>query len=133
VAIGPSIDLASDTVVHQIGGRYIANLRLKPREEVLQPPGISLLAGGTPAEAAEQMRQAFPDPVQFARIRESSRVVGLATVGAIHAVGFEVRVDPSAKFPNHARLAHSEGVAGFSEANLTKLSSVFADVATPEH
>src|SRR5713226_725201 len=119
------MDLASDTVVHRIGGGDIANLRLKPREQGLQPPGISLLAGGTPAEAAEQMRQAFPDPVKFARIRESSRMVGSATVAAIHAVGFEVRADPSAKFPNHARLAHSEGVAGFSEANLAKLSSVF--------
>jgi hypothetical protein len=126
------MDIASDTVVHRIGGKEIANLRLKPREQTLQPPGISLLAGGTPAEAAEQMRQAFPDPVKFARIRGSCSVVASATVAAIQVVGFEVRSEPSTKFPNHARLTHPEGVAGFSDANLALLVSVFNETATPE-
>jgi hypothetical protein len=125
-------DLTLDTVVHRIGGREIANFRLKPREQALQPPGISLLAGGTPAEAAEQMRQAFPDPVLFARIDLASRIVASATVAAIQAAGFEVRPDPSAKFPNHARLTHPEGVAGFSNENLAKLCSVFQETTTPE-
>jgi hypothetical protein len=124
--------IAADTVVHRIGGKDIANLRLKPREQTLQPPDISMLAGVTPAEAAEQMRQAFPDPVKFARIRESCRVVGSATVAVIQASGFEVRSEPSAKFPNHARLTHPNGVAGFSDANLAQLASVFNETATPE-
>jgi hypothetical protein len=126
------MDIASDTVVHRIGGKEIANLRLKPREQTLQPPGISLLVGGTAAEAAEQMRQAFPDPVKFARIRELCRVVASATVGAIQAAGFAVRTEPSIKFPNHARLTHPDEVAGFSDANLAKLVSVFEDTATLE-
>jgi hypothetical protein len=36
------------------------NLVLKPPEEILSPPGISVLKGGTPAEVAAQMRKAFP-------------------------------------------------------------------------
>jgi hypothetical protein len=122
----------SDTVVHRIGGKEIANLRLKPREEALQPPGISLLAGGTPTEAAQQMRQAFPDPVKFARIREACCMVASATVAAIQAVGFDVRAEPSIKFPNHARLTHPDGIAGFSDANLARLVRVLQETATPE-
>jgi hypothetical protein len=124
--------MAPDTVVHRIGGRDIANLRLKQKEQALSPPGISLLAGGSPAEAAEQTRQAFPDPVKFARLHESSRVVASATVAAIQTAGFDVHPEPSAKFPNHVRLTHHDGIAGFSDANLAQLTNVFQDMATPE-
>jgi hypothetical protein len=122
----------ADTVVHRIGGKDIVNVRLKPREEVLQPPGFSVLVGGTPAQAAEQMRQAFPDPVKFARIRQLSDGVASATVAAIRAAGFDVRPEPSGKFPNHARLIHPAGIAGFSDPNLAHLASVFQETATPE-
>jgi hypothetical protein len=98
----------------------------------LTPPGLSLLLGGTPAEAADQMRQAFPDPDKFARIHALAGVVGSATVAALRAAGFEVITDPSAKFPNHARLTHPEGVAGFTDANLERLSKAFQDTPTPK-
>jgi hypothetical protein len=52
--------LAPGLVVHRIGGGAVANLRLKPRERSLTPPGISVILGGTPQDAADQMRQAFP-------------------------------------------------------------------------
>jgi hypothetical protein len=125
------MDIAQDTVVHRIGGKDIANLRLKSREQTLQPPGIFMLAGGTPAKAAEQMRRAFPDPVKFARIQESCRVTASATVAAIRAEGFEVRSEPSTKFPNHARLTHPEGVVGYADANLALLAGVLQETATP--
>src|SRR5262245_34385224 len=131
MAAGDANTVPPATVVHRIGGGSVANLRLKPREEGLTPPGISVLLGGTPEEAAEQMRQAFPDPKKYARIHAASGTVGSAAVASITAAGFAVIADPSAKFPNHARLTHPDGVAGFSDANLQKLSKVFQDKPTP--
>jgi hypothetical protein len=119
--------LPPGTVVHRIGGGAVANLRLKAREEALTPPGISVLLGGTAVQAAEQMRQAFPDPIKFARLHQLAEVVGSASAAAIRAAGFEVIPDPSAKFPNHARIIHPEGVAGFSDANLERLFKGFQD------
>jgi hypothetical protein len=132
MVVGKPEEIAPETVVHRIGGGRVENLRLNPREATLLPPGISVLLGGTPAEAAEQMRQAFPDPRKFARIREAARVVGATTAEAIRGLGFEVRPDPSDKFPNHARLTHPDGVAGFEDPQLEKLSGVFQDTPTPE-
>jgi hypothetical protein len=123
--------LASTVVVHRIGGGVVDNLRLKPKEEMLTPPGISVLLGGSPAEAAEQMREAFPDPRKFARLHEQSATVGSASVEAITAAGFVVVPDGSKKFPNHARITHPEGAGGFSDANLDKLAAVFQNSATP--
>jgi hypothetical protein len=77
------------------------------------------------------MRQAFPDPYEFARRHGQAETVGSATAEAIRAAGFEVIPDASAKFPNHVRLIHPEGVAGFSEANLEKLSQAFQNSSTP--
>ncbi|MFN8494792.1 MAG: hypothetical protein U0350_44730 [Caldilineaceae bacterium] len=31
----------------------------------------------------------------------------------------------SARFPNHARLIHPDGVAGFNDSNLAKLAQAF--------
>jgi hypothetical protein len=131
MATDDAVPISPDTAVHRVGGGGVKNLRLKPREEVLSPPGFSVLLGGTPAEAAEQMRQAFPDPRKFARVHALARVVGTTTIAALEGAGFQVVADRSAKFPNHARIAHPEGVAGFSEANLHALSRVFTDTPTP--
>jgi hypothetical protein len=60
VVLGKPEDIAPAMVVHRIGGGSVANLRLSQIDLSLQPPGISVLLGGTPQEAAEQMRQAFP-------------------------------------------------------------------------
>ncbi len=122
---------AGGTAVHRVGGAGVESLRLKPREELLVPPGISVLLGDTPAAAAEQMRQAFPDPRKFARIHELAQTVGSTTIALVEAAGFRVVPDPSLKFPNHARLSHAAGVAGFTEENLQALSRVFVDTETP--
>src|SRR5581483_9730866 len=107
------VRLTPEVAVHRIGSGNVANLRLKPAEEALRSPGFSVLLGGTPAEAAEQMRQAFPDPRKFARLHGQAETVGTGTVAAIRAAGFDVLPDPSTKFPNHARVIHPDGAAGF--------------------
>jgi len=131
MSAAPVGEILADTVVHRIGGRDVVNLRLKQREEALLPPGFSVLLEGTPAEAAEQMRQAFPDPVKFAQLHQLSEVVGSTTAAAIAQAGFALLLAPSARFPNHARVIHPDGVAGFSDANLHRLSQVFHDTPTP--
>jgi hypothetical protein len=132
LAVGKPEEIAPDTSVHRIGGAHVENLRLRPREQALTPAGVSVLLGRTPAEAAEQIRQAFPDPKKFTRIRGQARVVGSTTAGAIRQAGFEVLPDPSDKFPNHARLTHPDGASGFTDVNLENLTQVFQDTPTPE-
>ena len=77
------------------------------------------------------MREAFPDPVKFGRIHDLTQVVASATVASIVRVGFLVVLDASAKFPNHGRIVHPDGTAGFSDTNLKKLADVFLNTATP--
>ena len=116
--------IGEDTVVHRLGGGYKENLQLSPLEKDLMPPGISVLLGGTPQEAAAQMRQAFPRSRKWV---ESLQQVGTATVQAIRNAGFEIMIDPTTRFPNHARLIHPDGVAGFTTINLERLAQVFID------
>lgn len=129
--VGRSVVTSPETAVHRIGGGRVANLQLKPRERTLTPPGLSVLLGGPPGQAAGQMRQAFPDPHKFARIREQAQTVGSTMVALIAQAGFGLVADPSDKFPNHARIIHPDGVAGFTDVNLERLSRVFHDTPTP--
>ncbi len=116
----PSLSL--DTIVHRVGGAGIDNLRLSVFDIALNPAGISVLLGGTPGDAANQMRAAYPRSQKW-KIHAST--VASTTVDAIRAAGFDVMLDPTDRFPNHARLIHKDGVAGFSDANLTILAQVF--------
>jgi hypothetical protein len=68
------------------------------------------------------MRNAFPRSRKW---HETRLTIGVSTVAAIRQTGFEVIPDPTARFPNHGRLIHPDGVAGFSQANLTMLALVF--------
>ena len=104
-------------------------MRLKPAESRLEPPGISVLKGGTPAQAAEQVKSAFPGA---ARLHEASRIVGSATEEALRGAGFGLVPDPTRKFPNHHRIVHPEGASGFSEVNLGRLSEAFVDTMLGE-
>jgi RHS repeat-associated protein len=121
--------LPPGTEVHRIGGGQPENLQLKPNERTkLDPPGISTLAGGTPQQAANDMRAAFP---KGTNIQAASQTTGTASVDAIRAAGFDVIHDPSAKFPNHARIVHPDGPAGFDDPeNRKKLSAAFKDTST---
>ena len=124
MAIGRAEDIASDVVVHRVGGAAVENLRLSALEKTLTPPGISVLLGGTPEDAANQMRAAFPRSKKWNR---SGHTVGTSTAAAIRAAGFEIVPDATDRFPNHARLIHAEGVAGFSDHNLTRLAAAFGN------
>ena len=71
--------------IHRIGGGHIANLRMKPAEEQLEPPGISVLKAVSPQEAAEQIKSAFPGATQ---LLEAAKLVGSASEAAIRSTGF---------------------------------------------
>jgi hypothetical protein len=121
---GGPIPVPDDTPVHRIGGGSAVNLAIKPAETALSPPGISLLQGGSPSDAAQAMRQRFPRQAPRGRT-----VVGSATAAAIRAAGFDVIMDPTARFPQHARLIHPQGVAAFTPQNLQRLAQCFQDQA----
>jgi hypothetical protein len=98
---------------------------LKPAESRLNPPGISGLKGGTPADVAEQMRTVFPNAV---KLHELTKTVGSAAEEAIRDAGFDVRPDPTRRFPNHHCVIHSDGVVGFIDDNLARLSETFTNI-----
>lgn len=111
--------------IHRIGGGGLESLRLKQRERSLVPPGISVLRGGTPQEAARQVRDAFPNAT---RLHRAAETIGTTAIDEIRAAGFDIIPDPSRKLPNHHRIVHPDGAAGFDdEENLKKLSQVFQD------
>jgi hypothetical protein len=124
VAIGKPEEVSADTVVHRVGGGNAANLQLSAMDCRQSPPGISILVGRTPQEAAAQMRRAFPKSKKW---QASAQTVGSATVGAVRLAGFEVVPDPTSRFPNHARLIHAAGIAGFTDAQLEILAKSFHD------
>ncbi len=97
---------------------------MKPAEMKLNPPGISVMKGGMPSEAARQVREAFPNA---AKLQEQARIVGSATEGEIRQAGFDILPDPTRKFPNHHRMIHPDGIAGFNDENLGRLSRAFTD------
>ncbi len=116
---GPS-PVPDDVVLHRIGGGFVENLELKQAEENLVPPGISILSGGSPAEAAQTMRRFFPRMAP-----RGKTVVGSITVAKIREAGFDVIMDPTRRFKHHARLIHSSGTAGFNRNNLVRLAECF--------
>jgi hypothetical protein len=112
------------TVIHRIGGGAAGNLQLEPKERTLRPPGISVLIGGTPRDAADQMRQAFP---RARGLHQAAHTVGSATVDAIRRAGFDLIAVPTQNLPNHARIIHRLGAAGFTDEALQDLSRAFQD------
>jgi hypothetical protein len=110
--------------IHRIGGSTVENLRLKQAEAALNPPGISALKTPTPGEAAAQMRAAFP---KAAGLHEAAKTVGTTSEQLIRSAGFDIIANPTRKLPNHHRIIHPEGVAGFSDENLARLAQVFTN------
>jgi hypothetical protein len=124
VGIGKPEDIPPETVVHRIGGGSVGNLLPSPLDSQLTPPGISVLLGGSPQEAAGAMRRAFSKSRKW---RESSKTVGTTTAEAIRRAGFDIVPDPTDRFPNHARLIHPDNAAGFTDDNLNVLAQGFQD------
>jgi hypothetical protein len=110
--------------LHRIGGGSIENLQLKPEEARLNPPGISVLKGPTPAEAAAQIRSAFPEAD---RLHEAAKVIGTSNTEKIRDAGFNVIPNASRKLPTHHRIIHPDGAAGFKHENLKRLSEAFTN------
>jgi hypothetical protein len=111
--------------IHRIGGGNVENLKLKPGEAQLRPPGISVLKSESPIDAAKQIKEAFPNATD---LHETAKVVGSTNEKLIKSTGFDLMPDPTKKFKNHHRLIHPAGVDGFSEENLVKLSKVFTNI-----
>jgi len=107
---------------HRIGGGSVDNLRLKPREERLRQPGISVIEAKTAQEAAQRIRQAFPKAME---LHEAGKTVGSTTETQIIDAGFAIIAAPTRNLPGHHRIIHPEGLPGFTEANLKKLSEAF--------
>jgi hypothetical protein len=59
-------------------------------------------------------------------------VIASTTVDKIRQAGFNVLPNPTKKLPQHYRLIHPEGVAGFTDANLLRLSAVFIETSGHE-
>jgi hypothetical protein len=114
-----------DGCVHRVGGGDEKNLGLKPHEAKLDPPGISILIGGTPAETAAAFRRVFGPKSSLGR---AASTVGTAEIEQIRAVGFDVIPAPTSNFPNHGRIIHPrDGAAGFTPENLERLARVFTN------
>lgn len=107
---------------HRLGGASVENLRLKPREKSLDPPGISVIRAATPEAAVEEMLTAFTSQ---GTIRGLAATVASATEEEIVRAGFAVMPDRSRRLPNHCRIIHDEGVDGFRDENLERLSAAF--------
>jgi hypothetical protein len=115
---------AGNRDVHRIGGARIENLRLKPREATLELPGISVIKAPTPGAAAQEMRTGLP---KARNLHRQGETIGSASEEAIRAAGFDVVPSPSAALPNHHRIIHPGGVAGFNDANLARLAEAFVN------
>ncbi len=115
---------AGNRDIHRIGGASIENLQLKPKEAKLNPPGISVIKAPTPGDAATEVRAAYPDATG---LHEAAKIVGSTTTEAIRSTGFDVIPTPSKRLPNHYRLIHPEGAAGFTDENLERLAEVFTN------
>jgi len=117
-------DASPDRDIHRIGGTSIENLRLKAQEAALDPPGISVLKARSPAEAANQMRAAYP---KAKRLHEAAKVVGSSSTDLIRGAGFDVIPTPSRRLPSHHEIMHPDGAAGFADENLVRLAAAFVN------
>ena len=121
------VALAGGTAVHRLGGKALENFRLQPKEKNLNPPGISVHLGSEPVATVKQMLRIYNDPKRFSRIHALAERVASSTVDQVRAVGFDVIPDPSTNFPNHGRLVHPRGIAGFDDVSLQQLASAFVE------
>ena len=124
---GKPATLSDDTVVHRLGGKVLDNFQLQRSEEKLNPPGISVLVGGTAKDAARTMLAVYDDPVGYPDIHARSKRIASATIGEIRSQGFDVIANGTRRFPNHGRLIHPLGQEGFASERLNSLVVVFRE------
>jgi len=97
---------------------------LKPKETTLPVPGISALKCSSADDAAQQIRAAFPLAVD---LHEAAKIIGSTTEELIRNAGFEIMPAPTKKLPNHYRVIHANGAAGFSDTNLARWAQAFVE------
>jgi hypothetical protein len=78
----------------------------------------------TAGEAAQQVRIVFP---RATKLHAEAKTVGSTTEELIRSAGFDIIHAPSQALPNHYRIIHPEGAAGFRDENLAQLASVFVN------
>ncbi|MCE3602623.1 RHS domain-containing protein, partial [Massilia sp. P8910] len=119
--------LPDATKVYRISteGPYNFNFNSRELDAIatgkLNPPGISLIRAGSPAEAMDIWNNAFRDRPAVS--------IGEVSAKDIRAAGYDVIHDPSKKGAlreNHARLVHPDGVDGFN-SNTDKLVPKFSN------
>ena len=111
--------------IFRIGGKGIDNLALKAAEAKLDPPGISMIRANSAEEAGKIMKDAFPKATRLHDIINSGNIAEIDAKG-IRDAGFDVIHNPTSNLGDaHARLIHPDGVNGFNENNLKKLSQNF--------
>lgn len=62
-------------------------------------------------------------------LHEAAQIISSTTIDKIRSAGFDVIPNPTKKLPNHYRLIHPDGVAGFNDGNLARLSVVFTETS----
>ena len=118
------MEKAATDDIHRIGGGGIGNLRLKTTDAKLNPPGLSALKATMPADAARQIREALPEATDLSR---AAKTIGSTNAEKIRHAGFDVIPKPTRKLPNHYRIIHPGGTAGFNDENLKRLSEAFSN------
>jgi hypothetical protein len=108
----------------RIGGSKPSNLKLSGIEKTLTPPGKSLLISTDAQSAAAQFRTVTG--------RNDFSITGKISLAGVREAGFGVISNPTRRLPNHARLIHPLGVAGFASLeNRQRLSANFTNIPTP--
>ena len=69
-----------------------------------------------------QMKEVFP---QAKALHEQARVIGTTSLEKIRSTGFDVIAKPTRLLANHHRIFHPEGVSGFNDDNVKRLSEAF--------
>ena len=70
-----------------------------------------------------------PSWTALCRRSDCRPILGSTTVDNIRGAGIDVIPDPTKKLPNHYRLIHRDGIAGFNDENLARLSAVFTETS----
>jgi hypothetical protein len=74
------------------------------------------------------MRAAYPRATD---LHAAASTIASTTEALIRSAGFDIIHVPSRRLPNHHRVIHPQGAAGFSDQNLALLAAVF--VTTTGH
>ena len=116
------IPVSPDSLVHRIGGGRVEDLIPNALDRAAVPPGLSVLLYEGAEDASRRMLREFGESKKWKR---KGRIVATTTAAGITAAGFTVIEFPTHTLPNHGRIIHSDGIEGFTEENLRRLSEAF--------